>query len=137
MRDLVKNNLAPTSFSDLFDRFFHESVNTVAKATNFVPLTDVFETDEAYHIELSVPGVQKEDFSVEVNEGVLTISGERKKEERTAHRVESFYGRFERTFKVPEKAKADKVHAKYEDGILKVELPKDEEKTKKYNVSVN
>lgn len=140
MATLVKTQspLVPTTFTDMFDRFFNESVNRVVQHTGFVPQADVFETEEAYHIQLTVPGMNKEDLKVEVHEGILTISGERKlvQEDRKAHRVESYYGSFSRSFRIPEKAKSTEVDARYENGILHLSLPKDEEKTRKYHVNV-
>jgi HSP20 family protein len=140
MKSLAKpqTNLVPTSFSDLFDRFFNESVNQFSQSVAFVPQADVFETEDAYHIHLNVPGIDKKDINVEVQEGILTISGERKQvaEDKKAHRIESYYGGFSRSFRVPEKAKGDAVKARYENGVLEITLPKDEQKTKRFNVDV-
>jgi len=94
----------------------------------WAPLVDITEDDKEYLIKADLPEVKKEDVKISVHEGVLAISGERKyeKEEKGKkyHRVERAYGRFERSFTVPEDAEEDKVSAEYKDGVLKVHLPK-------------
>src|SRR5437879_5496921 len=92
----------------------------------WAPLVDITEDEKEYLAEL--PEVKKEDVKVAVENGVLTISGERKseKEEKNKkyHRIELAYGSFERSFIVPDDADADKVHAEVKEGVLKVRLPK-------------
>jgi len=94
----------------------------------WAPLVDITEDDKEYLIKADLPEVKKEDVKISVHEGVLAISGERKyeKEEKGKkyHRVERAYGRFERSFTVPEDAEEDKVSAEYKDGVLKVHLSK-------------
>ena len=92
------------------------------------PLVDIMEGDGEYLVKAELPEVAKEDVSVRVEDGVLSISGERKaevvKEEKKIHRVERDYGRFTRSFRVPENADASKVTARFKDGVLQVTLPK-------------
>lgn len=92
------------------------------------PLVDIMEGDGAYLMKAELPEVAKEDVSVRVENGVLSISGERKaevvKSEKKIHRVERAYGRFVRSFRVPENADASKVKARFKDGVLQVVLPK-------------
>ena len=75
--------------------------------------------------------MKKDDVSIEIKAGVLTVAGERKQELETNkenyHRIERTYGRFSRSFNLPDSVKADKVKAKYNDGILEITLPKVEE----------
>lgn len=97
----------------------------------WAPLVDIAESDKEYLIRAEVPGIKKEDVSVTVENGVLTIAGERKVETETKdkhyHRVERAYGRFARSFSLPEDADGSKVSAEYKDGILQVHLIKAEQ----------
>ena len=107
----------------------------------WAPLVDITEDDKDYLIKAELPEVKKEDVKVAVENGVLTISGERKseKEEKNKkfHRIERAYGSFERSFIVPDDADADKVNAEFKDGVLKVHLPKSEKaKPKQIEVKV-
>lgn len=93
----------------------------------WAPLVDISEDAKEYLIKAEVPEVRKEDVKVTVQDDVLTISGERvipKEEGRKYHRVERSYGRFARSFTLPEDADAEKVAAEFKDGLLKVHLPK-------------
>ena len=99
-----------------------------APAVDFVPAVNTREADDAYYVEVDLPGVKKEDISIDVKDNVLTISGERKVEEERKedefYRVESFYGKFERSFSLPEDVDADKIEAEAKDGVLTVKIPK-------------
>src|SRR6266446_386457 len=95
----------------------------------WAPLVDITEDDKEYLIKAELPDVKKEDVKVAVENGRLTITGERKfekEESKKYHRVERLYGRFVRSFIVPDIAEADKVSAEFADGVLKVHLPKSE-----------
>src|SRR5437667_53018 len=101
----------------------------------------ITEDDKEYLIKAELPEVKKDDVKVAVENGVLTISGERKSEKeeknRKYHRIERAYGSFERSFIVPDDADADKVNAEFKDGVLKVHLPKSEKaKPKQIEVKV-
>jgi len=100
----------------------------VQKVETFTPAVNERIDEKGYYLEIDLPGVKKEDIEISVNDGVLTISGERKlekKEEKPNYtRIESFFGRFERAFKLPNDADLDNIEAKYEDGVLKVFIPK-------------
>jgi HSP20 family protein len=95
---------------------------------DWTPSCDVSETPEEYRIEAELPGVKKEDLDVNVENGVLTLRGERreKKEEKAKkyHRVESSYGSFMRSFTLPDDANGEKVDADYKDGLLTVRIPR-------------
>ncbi len=96
----------------------------------WAPVVDIQETETEYLVKADLPEVEKKDVQVTVQEGVLTIQGERKQEKeekgRKFHRVERSYGTFLRTFTVPEDAEETKVTADFKDGVLRVHLPKTE-----------
>ncbi len=95
---------------------------------DWTPSVDIGENDKEYIVKAELPEVKKEDIKVNIDEGTLSISGERKveKEEKGTkfHRVERAYGRFERSFSLPDETDADKITSEYKDGILTVHLPK-------------
>ncbi|MCS7297888.1 MAG: Hsp20/alpha crystallin family protein [Bacteroidia bacterium] len=129
------------TLQELVERMFSETASNFTRLETFVPRVDIVERDKAYEIHVAVPGMKKEDFKVELTEGRLTISGERKfqKEEgdkRTYHRVETQYGSFMRSFLLPDDVKTDAITAEYADGILKVELPKDEKKAQVARIEI-
>lgn len=105
----------------------------------WAPLVDIVEDGTEYLIKVEAPEVRKEDLKLSVDNGVLTITGERKfeKEEKGKryHRVERAYGQFSRSFTLPEDADAGRVTAQYEDGVLKVHLAK-AEKAKPRSIDV-
>ena len=136
------NDFIPTSFSNLIDRFFNESLSRAGgSAYSFVPKVDVFETEKAYELHLSVPGIKKEDFKIDLNENRLTVSGERKfskeKKENNLYVVESQYGNFARSFNLPENVDSGKITAAYNNGILEITVPKDEKKALKTSIKVD
>jgi HSP20 family protein len=100
------------------------------RVTEWAPLVDIIEDDKEYQVKVELPEIKKEEVKVSVDEGVLTISGERtiEKEEKGKkyRRVERAHGSFSRSFSLPEDADAGKVTAELKDGVLKVHLPKTE-----------
>jgi HSP20 family protein len=96
----------------------------------WAPLVDIVEDEKEYFIKVELPEVHKDDVKVTVEGGTLTIAGERKAEKevkgRKLHRVERFYGRFERSFSIPDDAEAGEVKAEFKDGVLRVHLAKSE-----------
>ena len=110
--------------------------------TEWAPLVDITEDEKEYLIKAELPEVRKEDLSVVVENGILTIRGERKleKEEkgRRYHRVERAYGAFTRSFTVPDDADGSKVDAEFKEGVLRVHLAKSEKaKPKTIEVKVS
>src|SRR5690242_18575265 len=97
---------------------------------DWAPAVDVIEDDKEYLIKVELPEVHKDDVNVTVENGTLTITGERKAEKevknRKFHRLERFYGKFERSFSVPTDADESKVNAEFKDGVLRVHLAKSE-----------
>ena len=119
----------------LFDRFlendFYDWSNSNFSATNTtLPAVNVKEKKDAFEIEMSAPGLKKEDFNVELSNNVLTISCEKKEEAETKDedgrytRREFIYQSFSRSFNLPETIDHEKIDAKYEDGILTLSIPK-------------
>lgn len=98
--------------------------------TQWSPLVDITEDDKEYVVKAELPDLKKEEVKVTVENGELTISGERKfeKEEKGKkyHRIERSYGSFLRSFTLPEGVSGEKVAADFKDGVLQVHLPKDE-----------
>ena len=112
-----------------------------AETRDWAPLVDVVEANDAYVIKAELPEVDRKDITVKVENGVLTIAGERKaevtSEENRIHRVERSYGKFVRTFRVPKNADVSKVGAEYKDGVLRVSVPKlAEAKPKSIDITV-
>jgi HSP20 family protein len=106
--------------------------NSDLTRADWSPVVDITEDDHNYVIEAELPRVNKENVKVRVADGLLTISGDRefKREQQDGakkyHRVERSYGRFVRTFRLPEDVDGDKVNADFKDGVLSVSLPKSE-----------
>lgn len=127
-RDVFSKN-----FSDVMDEFFNDVVNQ--RNNNFVPGIDISETDTQFLVSVELPGVSKEDIDVSLDNGQLTISGERKFEEseegKTFHRVETKYGSFSRSFHLPDNVDEESINAKYENGLLNITIQKTEDKVKK------
>ena len=138
----VLNDFMPTSFTNVIDRFFNESLSrSGGSAYSFVPKVDIVEAEKAFEIHVSVPGMNKEDFKIDLKDNHLTISGERKfsqeKDGRNYHTIETQYGSFSRSFSLPENVDANAISAKYNNGILEVNVPKDEKKALKTTIKVN
>ena len=137
----VLNDFVPTSFSNLVDRFFNDSLGrSGGSAYSFVPKVDIIENEKAFEIQVAVAGMNKEDFKIDLNDNHLTISGERKfvkeKNENNFHSIETQYGTFSRSFSLPENVDAQKIDAKYNNGILELVIPKDEKKILKTTIKV-
>jgi HSP20 family protein len=129
----MKKNLFPSLFNegwltDFFDndRFFDADW---MKRTQIVPAVNVVEKEKEFEIELAAPGLTKKDFNITVENGILTIAVEKEMEkeekEKNFTRKEYNYTNFTRSFNLPENVKFDKVDAWYENGILRMVLPKE------------
>jgi HSP20 family protein len=108
---------------------------------DWAPSVDISETDAAYLIKCEIPGVNKEDIKVNIEDGMLTMSGERRREKeekgKKFHRIERSYGSFMRSFRLPENVDEAAVKAEFKDGMLNVTLPKSAQaKTRSTNVTV-
>ncbi len=141
---LVKVNNRP--FGNLFNELLNDlpsTARTFGQELFAFPQTNIHETPDAYHLELIVPGRTKEDFKIQVEQGLLTISFEKKEEPVQAEdyktlRREFEFKSFKRSFSVDDKVAVDGIQAKYENGVLKLLLPKKEESkqiAKQINIS--
>jgi HSP20 family protein len=106
------------------------------------PALDVFQDKDAVTVKVELPGLRKEDIEISLEKGVLSISGERRHEQKLdegeSFRSERYFGRFHRSVAIPTEVEADKVRASYTDGILTVTLPKAEEaKPKQIEVNIS
>lgn len=116
----------------LFDTFFGPEETTVEESApvTWMPRADLAETNDAYLIQLDVPGINKDELTVTYHDGVLAVGGERKsetKEEKPNYiRVERSYGRFYRSFTLPKAVDEKHIEAKYENGVLTIRVPKAE-----------
>ena len=106
--------------------FLTKSIDS--SSTEWSPLADITETEEAFHVKAELPGVKKDDVDVSLSNGVLTLKGERKTEEETKdekqHRIERFHGTFVRRFDLPDNIDQSGITADYVDGILSLTIPK-------------
>lgn len=129
----------PSTFSGIIDKLFNESFGN-GEMRRFNPAVDISEDDQSFEIQVAVPGMKKKDFHVDLTEGRLTISGERrieeKKEGKNYHSIETQYGAFSRSFYLPDQVVSEKIEATYEDGVLKITLPKAEKKVLKSAIEV-
>lgn len=107
---------------------FRRAGRSLAPFGEMSPHVDVSETDKAYTVTAELPGLGEDDIEVTLSEGRLTISGEKREEkeekERDFHLTERRYGSFRRTLRLPESLDADKVSARFDKGVLRIELPK-------------
>ncbi len=133
--DLQKeiNRLFETSFSRLPQRFISEE--------SFAPAIDLYEDENEYVVEAELPGLKQDEIKVSVEDDILTISGEKKREkevkEGNLYRSERFYGKFERQIVLPQNTEKDNIKASYKNGVLKVVIPKKEEaKPKRVDIKV-
>ena len=128
--------------NQMFDRVFGRrgsSAEAAGGRATWAPAVDISERKDAYVVTVEVPGVKPEDLDVTLEDGLLTIQGERRMEEETSerqyHRVERRYGGFRRSITLPSQVRSDSIEADYSDGVLQVVVPKAEEaKPKKITV---
>jgi len=118
------------SLDSIWDDFFNRDYLTKAfDLGTKVPAVNTKETDTAYELEVAVPGMKKEDFKISLDDRFLTISSEKKeeKEEKDGEKItrkEFSYSSFKRSFQLPDNVKQEDISANYENGLLKVVLPK-------------
>lgn len=113
-----------------FDEFFADfDRSSVYDERDFVPAVDMTESDDHYMVSVDLPGIKKEDIKIEMQNNVLSISGERKREVNTdskekVQRYERSYGFFQRSLTLPQSVESEKIDAQYENGVLQILLPK-------------
>lgn len=123
------------AYSNFFDDFFTRDLNNGNLRGANLPAVNISEDDDNFEVEVAAPGLKKEDFKINLENNLLTISGEHKeeseeKEGKKISRREFSYTSFNRSFTLPETVKAEDINAKYEDGVLRLTLPKKEEAKK-------
>jgi HSP20 family protein len=128
----VKRNPANRAFPSVMDELFKDLLGGTQYTHKTVPPVNIRETEQSFSVELMAPGMKKEDFNIELDNYLLTISAEVKTENTTEEsgkftRREFSFSSFKRSFTLPETVKEDEINASYEDGILKITLPKKEE----------
>lgn len=121
-----------TEFSRVVNSLFEPSSNASGVAQRWLPAMDLVERDDHFVLKADLPGLSEEDVAIEVQDNVLTLSGERKGEherkERGFYRLERSFGKFSRTLTLPEGIDPDGIEAKFENGVLEVSIPKPEER---------
>lgn len=125
------------SLSDFLEDFWDERKPAASRQAISMPAVNVRELADEFRIEVAAPGFNKEDFNINVENNVLTISSEKEQEQaepregETVSRREYMYGSFQRSFNLPTSANSDQINARYENGVLRITIPKREEaKTK-------
>lgn len=126
----------------LFESPWTELARTSQLLSGWTPALDILEDKDNFIVRAELPGMKREDIDVSLQDGALSISGERKLEkkfeEAEVYRTERFFGKFQRTVSLPAAVAADKVKAQYKDGVLTITLPKTEEaKPKQIDVNVH
>ena len=125
-----KNNSLKPGFNDIFDSFFNDAFLS-DRMTTRVPAANISETPDHFHIELAAPGLKKEDFKLDLEQNVLTISVEQSQENsgenKNYNKREYSYSSFVRSFTLPDSADDSGIEAEYIDGILKINIAKREE----------
>jgi len=122
----------PSIFNDFLNRDLYDWVNQNYSHTNTtIPAVNVKETESEFEVEMAAPGMGKDDFKIEINNNVLVISSEKESESHTEHkhitRREFSYQSFSRSFTLPASVETDNITAKYERGILSINIPKKDE----------
>lgn len=132
MRDLLNFEREVSRIINNFERTFENGSSLPEEFENAVwsPLSDIYEDKDNFKIKLDLPGMKKEDVKINMENNMLSISGERKQEKETDnskyHRVERVYGKFYRSFTLPEFIEHEKIDAEFKDGQLTVTIPKSE-----------
>lgn len=135
VRPSNKKSMFDLFFGDKFyDDFFAPATGSNSELTSWRPAVDIIEKDDRYVVKADLPGVEEKDVSVEVNDGVLTLKGERKtefeEEKDNVYRSERSYGSFMRSFNIAD-VDEEKITADFKNGTLTIELPKAEQKKAK------
>ncbi len=130
------NNVFPSLINEFFNDDF--GMNFLNRSHS-VPSVNSLENNDSYEIDLAVPGMKKEDFTIELNDKVLLISSETSNTmENDKMRLNEFnFSSFQRSFRVPDSVDQDKIKANYKNGILKIKLPKRKESISKPNRVIN
>ena len=130
-----------TTLQDRINRFFDDSFFRAGYSDDSVtlstwhPMVDIFDDSDKIVIKAELPGIDKKDIAIDLKDRVLTLKGERvadnEEKENRYYRRERTYGKFERSFTLPTGLNPDKIKADYQDGVLKIEVPKPQEEKPK------
>lgn len=122
-------------FNDIVDEMFNTNNGMNYRQDGFMPSVDIAESESEFEISAQLPGLKKDAISIDLENGRLTISGERKfeneEEGKNYHRVETSYGSFSRSFYLPDSINEESINATYTDGVLNITIQKQEEKIKR------
>lgn len=134
---ITRRSFRPFSWSNLFEDDF---LPVLSNRNTTLPAVNIKEDDKMFILDLAVPGIEKKDLKIEIQEDLLTISSESKTENEENQegykRKEFSYSSFCRSFFIPENVNKEKIQANYKDGILSVELPKQEEEKAKLSKQI-
>ena len=137
----TSNVFSPASLDRFFDSPFFRSLDDRLDSQRWNPAVEVFESEGALNFSVEVPGLNKDDLKIDVENGHLTISGEKKVESEDGKeyfRRERFYGEFTRTFRLPDSVDTDNISANLTNGVLRISMPRKEEaKPKQIEVKVS
>lgn len=118
--------------TNLFDNFYGRTTGEGQESAVWAPRADLSETEDAYLIQMDVPGIDRNDLDITLEDGTLKVSGERsmqsEHENGQYHRIERAYGRFFRSFTFGQNADADNIEAQFDDGVLTIRVAKAEER---------
>jgi HSP20 family protein len=121
----------PAGLADMFQNFFDSDFNEFFGRRFSDPAANIIENPDSFQLDLAAPGMKKDDFKIHLENNILTVSSEvedqKLEEGKNYTRKEFFYGSFSRSFTLPKIIDLEKIKADYEDGILRVLLPKKEE----------
>ena len=128
--NMLNDTFHPKNFSRMVDNFLNETLPEIEKEFSYRPRVDVIEKEHSYELHAILPGLTKENISLEVEDQKLVISGERTKPELADNekfqQVESFYGKFKRSFNLPKTVDTNTIKAAFKNGILEITIEKSE-----------
>jgi HSP20 family protein len=119
------------SFLNFFDHIFEGNIDESNNCSKCVPLANIIENEKSFNVDIAIPGVDKKDVKINIENNLLTVSSEKKEEKneekKNFTRKEFVYNSFSRSFTLPKIIDTEKIQANYENGVLKLELPKKDE----------
>ncbi|AYJ81100.1 heat-shock protein Hsp20 [Aliarcobacter cryaerophilus ATCC 43158] len=122
------------------EKSLYTQVGNSEGVTAFVPTVNTREGEFAYHVDVDLPGVKKEDIKVDLNKGILTISGERKTKEEIKqedyYKIETYFGKFSRSFTLPDNVDIENIEAKSDNGVLEIVIPKLKDDVSKKSIEI-
>ena len=136
---VLKKDLFDNSFLDIYDIFSNFLINDMELTKSRIsPIHDVIETDDEFIVEMDLAGIDKKDIHIDINDDVLVVNAERKRNEKLNYRRKEFYvGKYMRSFTLPKNTDVEKIKAEFKNGILKITIPKNEkEKSKKKMIEI-